>query len=76
MFKMLSLCVCFCVCMYFDAHAEVRGQLCGIWPLLPSLCRFWGLNSGRQTCTANTFLYLLNHLVDPVSVFNKLLFLK
>lgn len=24
-FKMLSLCVCFCVCLYFDAHAEVRG---------------------------------------------------
>lgn len=47
--------LCFRVCMYFDAHAEVRGYLCAIWPLLPSLCRFWGLNSGRQTCTANTF---------------------
>ena len=35
---------------------EVRGQLCGIGPLILSLPRFWESASGHQAYTSNTLL--------------------
>lgn len=35
---------------------------------LPLLCRFWGLNSGCQACSAYLLSYLLSRMLAPEAV--------
>lgn len=50
-------------------HVEVRRQVSGVSSLIPHVGS-WGLNSGGQVL-ASRYLYLLNYLVSPCSVFEK-----
>lgn len=49
-------------------HEEVKGQLYGIFSLLPPLHRFQGWNLGLQFCVAST---LDAELSDPIFNFDK-----
>lgn len=49
---------------------EFRGQHCGVRPLLPPLCVFWGLNSGHYVCMTNAELAELPLLPWPPSTTN------
>lgn len=50
-------------CRDLSVYVEIRGQLCGVSFLLPSLSEFLGSNSG-QTCKASAF-YPPSHLTTP-----------
>lgn len=60
--------MCIYVCMY--VVLEFRGQHCGVLPLLPPLCVFWGLDSGHYVCMTSAGLTESPLLPWPPSITN------
>lgn len=79
MYVCLMCIVWWCICVYICLHVcvwcmyvvlEFRGQHCGVLPLLPPLCVFWGLDSGHYVCMTSAGLAESPLLPWPPSITN------